>query len=542
MNALIYLFERTLTTSMEAVVLVGLLLLLIPALRSKLAPAWQYALWVLLVVKLMLPLFPGNLENELRWIGLPNTIENHLVSVDLIELQANISPDESILNPDTLTSQSDAGKSTTLPGKSLIKIAPNLPFILQICTIIWLFGAAATLLYIGSGYWKMYISLRNEARTSIPDDLQNLFNQICSHRKISSRVSLRVTNLVSTPALFGLFSPTVLIPHKLLGHLSITEWECVLRHELTHLKRMDVPVNLIAAIVASIYWFNPVIWYGMHRMRIAQELACDAKVLSASAIQETYATCIVKILELGISQRTAWNSVGFSGYKNQIKRRIQMIRNFQPSKKRVSLFGILVLAVAAVLALPSSFAAGNEEKVKSNEQQATLESMSAQTDLELQNLEDMATKEPTSQDQGEISFAMPTSGKLTSTYGFRIHPITSEKSLHDGIDIANEEGTNILASADGIIVKSKYESDHGLIVVIEHNKSYQTEYRHLSELAVKEGDKVKSGDVIGLLGSTGQSTGPHLHFSIIKNGEYVDPISLLNKPKSTTSTEHRMTA
>nr|WP_269433172.1 M23 family metallopeptidase [Paenibacillus sp. FJAT-27812] len=99
--------------------------------------------------------------------------------------------------------------------------------------------------------------------------------------------------------------------------------------------------------------------------------------------------------------------------------------------------------------------------------------------------------------------------------------------MHDGVDIVNSEKTAVNATADGIIIKADYDKAKGITVIIEHNNNWQTEYRHLSKLVVEEGQAVKSGALIGLMGSTGQSTGTHLHFSIVKNGQYTDPAALL---------------
>ncbi|MBO8155610.1 MAG: peptidoglycan DD-metalloendopeptidase family protein [Bacillaceae bacterium] len=113
--------------------------------------------------------------------------------------------------------------------------------------------------------------------------------------------------------------------------------------------------------------------------------------------------------------------------------------------------------------------------------------------------------------------------RITSTFGKRSDPFTGREAVHTGIDLAGPWGTPIYAAADGTVIFSGRDGGYGNSIVINHNSTYQTRYGHMSRLAVNEGDKVKKGDVIGYMGSTGRSTGSHLHYEIIKNGNMIDP-------------------
>ena len=114
-------------------------------------------------------------------------------------------------------------------------------------------------------------------------------------------------------------------------------------------------------------------------------------------------------------------------------------------------------------------------------------------------------------------------GNVSSGYGWRVHPISGEKSLHRGIDLAVAQGTPILAVQDGRVVSAGDAGSYGLCVVIEDDKGYQSRYAHCSSLNVSAGQEVKRGDVIAAVGSTGNSTGPHLHLEVMLNGEYLNP-------------------
>lgn len=114
-------------------------------------------------------------------------------------------------------------------------------------------------------------------------------------------------------------------------------------------------------------------------------------------------------------------------------------------------------------------------------------------------------------------------GNVSSGYGWRVHPISGEKSLHRGIDLAVAQGTPILAVQNGRVVSAGNAGSYGLCVVIEDDKGYQSRYAHCSSLNVSAGQEVKRGDVIAAVGSTGDSTGPHLHLEVMRNGEYLNP-------------------
>jgi murein DD-endopeptidase MepM/ murein hydrolase activator NlpD len=112
---------------------------------------------------------------------------------------------------------------------------------------------------------------------------------------------------------------------------------------------------------------------------------------------------------------------------------------------------------------------------------------------------------------------------VTSFYGYRIHPISGMKDLHKGVDIGLPPGTPIQAGQDGTVTFAGYSGDYGNVVVIENDKGLVSKYAHCDTIAVTVGQSVKIGDVIGTVGSTGNSTGAHLHLEIIKDGVYLNP-------------------
>lgn len=127
---------------------------------------------------------------------------------------------------------------------------------------------------------------------------------------------------------------------------------------------------------------------------------------------------------------------------------------------------------------------------------------------------------------GEL-FIFPVQGRLTSPFGYRKDPFTGLRSFHNGIDLANKTGTPVKCIMDGRVSEVGYSSIYGNYIIIVHDGGYQSLYGHLSKVYVKRGSNVPQGARIAAIGSTGRSTGPHLHLSIYKGGKVIDPLSVL---------------
>lgn len=122
---------------------------------------------------------------------------------------------------------------------------------------------------------------------------------------------------------------------------------------------------------------------------------------------------------------------------------------------------------------------------------------------------------------------MPVQGKVTSGFGYRVHPVTGRRSFHTGIDLAAPQGTPISAAFDGEVLETGCSEGRGNYILLRHGETLQTMYCHLSRIDVREGDAVAAGGTIGLVGSTGMSTGPHLHFEVRVDGVRCDPVYVL---------------
>ncbi len=131
-------------------------------------------------------------------------------------------------------------------------------------------------------------------------------------------------------------------------------------------------------------------------------------------------------------------------------------------------------------------------------------------------------------DNGTFKFPLATYTRISDDYGWRIHPTLGTNQFHNGVDFAAPYGTAIYAAYDGVVVAAAYSSTMGNYVMINHGSGLYTIYMHASKLYVSEDDVVSRGDTIAAVGSTGRSTGNHLHFSVRLNGEYVSPWNYLS--------------
>lgn len=124
-----------------------------------------------------------------------------------------------------------------------------------------------------------------------------------------------------------------------------------------------------------------------------------------------------------------------------------------------------------------------------------------------------------------IPAIVPTNGKYSSdSYGMRVHPVLGVNKMHNGIDIITDVGTNVKSSGKGKVIFSGPKQGYGLAVEIDHGFGYRTIYAHLSKTLVREGQNIKRGDIIAKSGNSGLSTGPHLHYEILHNGENLNPV------------------
>lgn len=169
-------------------------------------------------------------------------------------------------------------------------------------------------------------------------------------------------------------------------------------------------------------------------------------------------------------------------------------------------------------------ASDEPEKETEEQTEETTENMGG-VDIELYKAADGTSFSPFATTSAVVKPVL--SEKYTSYFGYRINPITNEKSFHTGLDIAAPLGTKIRASYNGTVRKTGEDSHSGKYIILSHDDGFETFYCHCSEILAEEGAVIRAGETIALVGSTGWSTGPHLHFEVRKNGERLNPLEVL---------------
>ncbi len=173
---------------------------------------------------------------------------------------------------------------------------------------------------------------------------------------------------------------------------------------------------------------------------------------------------------------------------------------------------------AEIEAKKAEIAASNEETEK------MIDELKAEADAMTAKLQSEGSSSATSQyTGGQMAWPTPSSSYITSPFGYRIHPISGNRKFHTGIDIGASSGSSIVAANPGVVILAGWNGGYGKCVVVDHGGGYTTLYAHASSLLVSKGQTVTRGETIARVGSTGNSTGPHLHFEVRINGEYQNP-------------------
>jgi murein DD-endopeptidase MepM/ murein hydrolase activator NlpD len=278
----------------------------------------------------------------------------------------------------------------------------------------------------------------------------------------------------------------------------------VIAHEEIHASQKHTLDLLFIELLLVFQWFNPVVFLIRKSIKEVHEFLADEGVLQRGIEPVSYIGLLV--------QQVSRKSVAGLGsqFNSLTKKRIIRLTNSNV-KKKFRLRYLFILPLISLL----FFAFSTKKQVNSGESVGIL-STPVFSSAEL----------PWSQD-ATIPSICPVDKekcKFTSGFGERIHPIYRKKMMHKGVDLAAAEGTPVKVTADGIVEKTEeWPEGYGKYIIVVHNDLYVTLYAQLSEIKVEVGDKVENGKVIGLVGSSGLSTAPHLHYEVRMNGEAVDP-------------------
>lgn len=324
--------------SVQAVVLVILILLVQMLGREKISARWRYALWLLLVVRLALPI---QLPSRINLLSLrpakpkPAVVETEMARAS--SLKANTQAP----NRTAALVASESKPSSSPPSTSeLARISPRESSREEVVTatrgwetwlpLLWLAGAAVLVLRIVVQNVVFYRRLRWAPTVTNTEAWQTL-EECRQEMGVRHRLVLVETDLVRSPALYGFLRLHLLLPPNTMATLTPDELRFVLMHELAHVKRRDMEVNWLVTVLQVIHWFNPLVWLGFRRMAADRELAADARALSHLQPRENlaYGNAILKLLKSLMRPALLPGLVGILEDNNQMKQRITMIAKFK---------------------------------------------------------------------------------------------------------------------------------------------------------------------------------------------------------------------
>jgi hypothetical protein len=254
----------------------------------------------------------------------------------------------------------------------------------------------------------------------------------------------------------------------------------IIEHEKIHGKALHILDLVLTELFVALFWFNPFVYLFRRDLKIVHEYQVDSMILHRDLKKSDYLQLILDNLV------SSHKLVSLCNYFNglTIKKRVKMITKENSSKLNIVRY-LLIVPIVTVMLMSFSTSKNSGD--------------------------DIPKISPIKVGEYE---------KISLEFGEKNH----RKRIHKGIDFKATIGTEIIATADGIVTTAEFhDKGYGNRVIISHGETYVTLYAHMKNFTVKVGDKVKRGDVIGFVGSTGYSTAPHLHYEVRKDGKPVNP-------------------
>jgi bla regulator protein BlaR1 len=330
-----HIFAWLLTASWQASVLALLVLFTQCLLGARLNPRWRSALWLLVLLRLILPALPESAFSLFQF-----------------------APPAPPAFTDSVTEPLFVPASTPpVPAVPAAEIpAPVHPFsAFTLLTLLWLTGAIVLLVLTLEANRRFSRHNANSPAITDPEILQS-FADARAELNIRRSIRLIENSQITSPAIMGLFAPTLLLPAHVRDKFDPRELRLIFLHELAHLQRGDLLVQALIALLQILHWFNPVLWYAFRRIRIDREPATDALVLSRAgeAEKERYGLMLIKLLEHFNQRHSLPTLVGILEDQDQFKRRFTLIAQFTRRAYAWSLLGVLLIALLAITCLTKS--------------------------------------------------------------------------------------------------------------------------------------------------------------------------------------------
>lgn len=342
------IFNIVVLSSLIGSVIVLLILSIKLIFKNRLTSTFQYYIWMILIIKLIIPFGPhysfnvSSIYEKFHTENITNENTQKTLTKPLVQPQNTIS--NNLISKNTTRSlDKNIANNTSLKSKVNIKKA--------LC-FAWILGISILIAILAVGYKKLEKIIILSAK-DIKRSHKKILRNCTTDMKIKVKLELLYSPLITSPSICGIIKPKILIPKAAVDNIDDKQFKHIIMHELSHLKNKDIIINLVITLLSIIYWFNPILLYGFHKMRQDCEVSCDYQVISHLNKGENiqYGNTIIKILELSGSSRRLTGTTPMFTNSSEIKRRITMISKYKKLNTRKILFGGMVIAAIGVLSI-----------------------------------------------------------------------------------------------------------------------------------------------------------------------------------------------
>lgn len=493
-----------------------------------------YKIFTIILLMLFLPI------NTIKFSNIKNLLpkEKQSNNVQILEV-----PEIKFETQNTII---EVDKDINVKNDTAFNIFQVLPYIWILITISLLgYNVFSYMLFLYKEK-KSYLNYKNPT-------IDNIIEKICNEMQLKN-IGYRISENISTPMTIGLFHKKIIISKE---NLDEKQYEIIFRHELFHIKNKDIEYKFILLVLNCIYWFNPIIYIFKNQIDELLELKCDENVLQNKnkEFRVEYAKTLLNQIELNRNNQYKF-SMNFANRRKNIMNRFSNIVN-ESKKQSVAVIAtvtavLLIVSALIIFLIPNiNFATINENfteeknneeyvlvKQEENESENTVSKNNTTTDenVKLTPNTDIENSKSAEELKNEDVKLVSLSNDLGITLVEPLKEYTISKKFgpsvagtHTGIDLKAEKGDEIYSIADGTVIYAGFKGSYGNTVIIDHGNNVESYYAHCSSLYVSDGQQVTQGQVIATVGSTGQSTGPHLHLEIRVNKDAQDPENYLFK-------------
>lgn len=354
------IFKIMLLSSLIGSVIVLMILIIKGIFKNKLSSNFHYYIWLILIIKLVIPIGPQtplNISNIYKNFYVESAI-NENTQIDSSKQLDNSSLDGSTsINTLTPTSESVIDSTINTSSKSEIDIV-------RVFSFIWMFGVLILIGTLVTGHKKLK-DIINSSMKNITSAHEEILCICMKTMNIRNEVELSYSSKISSPSLCGIIKPKILIPISVAENVCDEEFKYIIMHELTHLKNKDIFINWVITLLSIIYWFNPILLYGFHKMRQDLEISCDARVISYldKGKNLQYGNAIVRVLELRSSNSNRLiGTTSMVMNSSEIKRRIIMISKYKKANIKNILLGAIIVVILGGIGIALNTSKSKEEK------------------------------------------------------------------------------------------------------------------------------------------------------------------------------------